>query len=544
MAGIGNSYCDKFQYAGESSNWQHGDMRESYWPHTSQSDYLLIRINKSRLSGWSDSWTNAEKVEAFKTWLSSNPVTILYELATPVAITGTPQSVTASADTTVTADNGGQVEVTYSGPDVLDGGNFSDYSQPDTVVGGVFRKNLMPAAEIDFLKSCTISTDDVHITGVQIIPSDDKKPTLKVGSDGYVVSIEKNPLAQDNLDGALDNLGKCLIDFRFRPMQVSALDDPSIEAGDVAWVTAPKGRRYATIISSLAWNINSYETFAADAETPAQRQQTHFSAAAKAVQAAKDNTVKQISAYDAAVGIFSSMAALAMGLYFTRQKLDDGSFILYWHDKPKLADSQTIWKLTQNVLVVSDDGGSTWRGMSKDGNILAKVLTVIGVNASWIMAGLLKSHNGSSWINMEDGSFSLGDGALVYNPTDGFKCIESNKICMSGYPSYYAIIGKGPGAQDALGFFLVDKYNVGDYPFFKVWNNGSDVYISAQNATIHFVDTNDNTNSMGTISKYGWSGRIYGGQGIDAEIVDANGDTWNFHQGNLIGRNGQTVDNG
>lgn len=516
LAGIENSCCDKFQYAGEDSNYQHGDTIESYWPHKSQSDYLLIRINKSRLSGWSDSWTNSEKVAAFKSWLAANPVTVLYELATPVAITGTPQSVTASADTTVTADNGGQAEVTYSGPDVLGGGNFSNYSQPDTVVGGVFRKNLMPAAEIDFLKSCTISTDDVHITGVQIIPSDDKKPTLKVGSDGYVVSIEKNPLAQDNLDGALDNLGKCLIDFRFRPMRVSALDDPSIEAGDVAWVTAPKGRRYATIISSLTWNINSYETFAADAETPAQRQQTHFSAAAKAVQAAKDNTVKQISAYDAAVGIFSSMAALAMGLYFTRQKLDDGSYILYWHDKPKLADSQTIWKLTQNVLVVSDDGGSTWRGMDKDGNILAKVLTVIGVNASWIVAGLLKSHNGSSWINMEDGSFSLGNGALVYNPTDGFKCIESQKICMPGYPDFYATIGKGPGAEDRCGFFIVDKVNNGDYPFFKIWSTVGATYLSGVNTKFHFVDTNDNSHSAGYMDEEGWHGGVYASNGISS----------------------------
>ena len=114
LAGIGNSYCDKFQYAGESSNWQHGDMRESYWPHTSQSDYLLIRINKSRLSGWSDSWTNAEKVEAFKTWLSSNPVTILYELAVPQTIAGTPQELkTIVGQNVIVNDNNGQMTVSW-----------------------------------------------------------------------------------------------------------------------------------------------------------------------------------------------------------------------------------------------------------------------------------------------------------------------------------------------------------------------------------------------------------------------------------------------
>jgi len=43
--------------------------------------YIAIRINKSRLTGWSDTWTDAQKIAAFKTWLASNPVTVLYKLS-------------------------------------------------------------------------------------------------------------------------------------------------------------------------------------------------------------------------------------------------------------------------------------------------------------------------------------------------------------------------------------------------------------------------------------------------------------------------------
>lgn len=275
----------------------------------------------------------------------------------------------------------------YAQADTEDGGTFSSYSEKYELTGGVFRQNLLPPAEISSLKSCAVSAENVCITGVQIIPIDGNKTTWFKGSNGYVASIEKNPLAQDNLEQLTADLAESLIGFRFRPMSVSALDDPAVEAGDAAWLTDPKGNRYPTIISNFTWNINGYETFSADAETQAQRQQTHYSAAAKAVQTAKQETTRQITAYDTAVGNFSSMAALAMGLYFTRQEFDDGSTILYWHDKSDLSDSQTIWKLSQSVFAVSDDGGTTWRGMDSTGNILAKVLTVLGINASWINCG-------------------------------------------------------------------------------------------------------------------------------------------------------------
>lgn len=45
--------------------------------------YIYVYINKSRLSGYSDSWNDAQKVTAFKTWLASHHVQTLYGLATP-----------------------------------------------------------------------------------------------------------------------------------------------------------------------------------------------------------------------------------------------------------------------------------------------------------------------------------------------------------------------------------------------------------------------------------------------------------------------------
>lgn len=275
----------------------------------------------------------------------------------------------------------------YSQEDIISGGDFTDYDQPDTVFGGVFRQDLPAPAQISSLTNYEVASKDICITGVQIVPADSNKPIVKRGREGYVVSIEKNPLAQDNLDSLIDFLAKRLIGFTFRPMSATGWDDPSFEAGDVAVLTDPYGNKYQTIISNLQYEFGNYESFSADAETESENRSVNFDSGAKAVQEAKEETKRQISRYDQAVGSFASMAALAMGLYSTKEQLDDGSYILYWHDKPNLADSQTIWKLTQNVFTVSDDGGKTWRGMDKSGNVLAKVLTAIGVVADWIICG-------------------------------------------------------------------------------------------------------------------------------------------------------------
>lgn len=45
------------------------------------SNYLYIRLNKSHIGGWSDAWTDTEKVSAFKTWLASNNLVVYYKLS-------------------------------------------------------------------------------------------------------------------------------------------------------------------------------------------------------------------------------------------------------------------------------------------------------------------------------------------------------------------------------------------------------------------------------------------------------------------------------
>lgn len=188
----------------------------------------------------------------------------------------------------------------YLDGDNADGGNFIDYLSGDIYIGGVFKFTL-PPVYINKMKSSKIATDDIKITGVQIVPVDEEKPTYISGEEGYIISVEDNPLAQDNIEALAYSIGQQLTGFTFRPYSAESLSNPAAEGGDVALIIDRKGTRYKSIVSNLSFKIGDFETFSGDAETPNKKESSRYSVSAKAIQVAKKETEKQISNYDLAV---------------------------------------------------------------------------------------------------------------------------------------------------------------------------------------------------------------------------------------------------
>ncbi len=298
------------------------------------------------------------------------------------------------------------IDLTLEGSEAdLDGGNFTDYLSGDDADGGAFTnyqnrinydggRFVYPEGycfELGSLSSCKVQTEDVRVTGVQLVPVDEEATTYLKGQSGYAVSIENNPLAQDDLEQLVVNVANKLVDFQFRPLNVSSIGDPSIEAGDVAVVTF-KGNKYATIISNLHYSIGNYEDISGDAESVSAKNSTRYSASAKAVQTSKDVVQQKLTAYDVAVKQLTSLMTNAMGFYSTSIVQDDGSTIDYMHDKPLLSESVIIWKKSIDGFAVSTDGGVTYQaGITADGNAVLKVLTALGINADWINAGTINA---------------------------------------------------------------------------------------------------------------------------------------------------------
>lgn len=75
--------CDKFESKyGNTTDTEHIRNSTDQYPNA-----IVVYINKDRLDDYSDSLTNEEKIALLMTWLSANPITILYELTTPVETT-------------------------------------------------------------------------------------------------------------------------------------------------------------------------------------------------------------------------------------------------------------------------------------------------------------------------------------------------------------------------------------------------------------------------------------------------------------------------
>lgn len=283
----------------------------------------------------------------------------------------------------------------YSTGDNADGGNFKDYNSGDDYDGGDF-KSLSKFHQIHSLSSMDISTDDVVITGIRVIetaPEDSEEDdiTYQAGEDGYVLTIEGNKLIQGGKGAQVASyLGSRLIGMQFRPFSVSCLSDPAMEAGDCAWLVDRKGNRYRTVITNTTFQAGNYQRVSCGAQSPARNSATRYSKATQAYRTLRRQVNRNKTEWEKAMEDLGNRLENSSGLYSTIETQQDGSKVYYLHDKPVLKESAIVWKMTAEAWGVSTNGGETWNGgMTVDGDVIARILNTIGLNADWINTGAL-----------------------------------------------------------------------------------------------------------------------------------------------------------
>ena len=269
-----------------------------------------------------------------------------------------------------------------------DGGSFTPWTDDVSLDGGEF-DSLQDYHHLYALNSINAATDDVVITGVKVTEAQDTTGqdapvSYMTGVEGYVLEVKDNDLIhKGNGKAVADYLGGCLIGMKFRPVSVSCLSDPAIEAGDPAIVTDFKQNTYKCYVTNTTYQTGNYQLVSCDAKTPARNSTSRFTEATQAFVKAKKNTKVQINEYDKAVQDLTNLITQSFGVYKTEEKLEDGSTIFYMHNKPTLEGSDTIWKMTANAFAVSTDGGKTWNaGMDSQGN-------AIGIRFDWARGGTL-----------------------------------------------------------------------------------------------------------------------------------------------------------
>ena len=322
----------------------------------------------------------------------------------------------------------------FEDEDWLDGDRFDasrPYASGSTADGGGF---MSGGAEYDgggfagdrfihlfAFASLNVATDDVVITGVRVTAQDeveedgtrgDEGETALYGTEGYVLEVSGNPLiAYGGAAEAAQRIGLRVAGMRFRPFNASVLGDPSIEAGDPVILTDRRQNQYRSYITSNNWCAGSYQAVSCGAETPSRNSADGYSALTKAIVESRLALRAEKTAREQAFERLNNMIENSGGLYKTSHTMPDGSTIYFLHDKPTLAESSIVWRLSAETFAVSVDGPTgPWLGFDAWGNAILNSIYAIGIDASHVDTGILRSKNGYFVLNLDTGVITISDG--------------------------------------------------------------------------------------------------------------------------------------
>lgn len=251
------------------------------------------------------------------------------------------------------------------------------------------------AQEIDTTYSFTPQHTDVVITGIQVTEysdsSDEEPESYMAGTQGYVLAISDNKLIRkgDGQTVASMIAEKC-VGMVFRPFESECPTDVALEAGDAITIEDRNGNLYSTYLTTTTLQPGAGQNIACNAKSAAKNSSTRYSQATQAFVTARNMVKQEKTEREKALEEFGKRIDSATGVYTTVEPQENGSKIFYLHDKPTLAESQAIWKMTSEAWGVSTDGGQTWNGgMTVDGDTIVRILTAVGLNADWINTGAI-----------------------------------------------------------------------------------------------------------------------------------------------------------
>lgn len=309
-------------------------------------------------------------------------------------------------------------------------------------------------AVINSTNGFTPNLDDVVITGVQVTEylestsTDEEASSYLYGEEGYVLKISANKLIPQGTGEVVANIiGEKCVGMSFRPFETECLTDIVLEAGDAVLITDRKGNKYKSYLTNVVLQPGSFEQISCNAESAARNSSKTYSLVTQAAVDARKSVWRERTTREQALQEFKDRLDNSTGVYTTVQTQQDGSQIFYLHDKPTLAESKAVWKMTAEAWGVSTDGGQTWNGgMTVDGDTIVRILNAVGVNADWINAGAITvtDTDGSIIFSVDmdtksvylDGSVQIGGGKSLNQTFANY--LQESKDYSDGKLSDYA----------------------------------------------------------------------------------------------------------
>ena len=307
----------------------------------------------------------------------------------------------------------------------------------------------------------------------------DNSDIYSTGSEGHVITIEKNELITAEIaQRVVTLLGDKLVGMRFRKASTNHMGDPTIEAGDIAVLWDTKNRSYPIIVTRTEFAIGKQQKTVCGVESPSKNVATRYTETAQAYLRIRDQLRQEKTSRELAIDTLAERLSASSGLYSTIETTSSGN-IYYLHDRPDLAESQIIWKMTAEAWGVSSDGGQTWNGgMTVDGDTIVRILSATGIDADWIKTGMIQDRSGLNYINLDNGNLqfrsatskaymTFNDAAITtYNKSDGLKgaSLAQNKLYfynwgVDGVLAGYLTSTITTGSSNQYGVQLVKPYD-------------------------------------------------------------------------------------
>lgn len=292
------------------------------------------------------------------------------------------------------------------------------YNMSDLTAG----KNIH-TLQTNVVADITADTDDVVITCVRVVTDggESGQVTYQSGSDGYASVIDGNKFINStNAAEIASMIGERVVGLRFRPMNVSSLQDPTIEAGDGAIVYDRKLKSYKTFFTNVVFSIDADNQMSNNAESALRNSTERFSAAAKTYQELRKQLQKNKTEWEKTAEDLENAMKNQAGLYPVIKTLTDGTKVYYICDHSTMEESKVVFELNSKGWAVSTDGGNTWNaGLLVDGTMITKILNSIGINADWINTGaftvldsagniMFKADTATGKVDIVANSFQLG----------------------------------------------------------------------------------------------------------------------------------------
>lgn len=299
--------------------------------------------------------------------------------------------------TNATIYDGGTVK-NWTNGDNLDGGALNPWTTGTVVDGGTLSNNDYHA--LFSIQNLQYDVDDIIVTGVKYVEDETEYMS---GQDEYVITIN-NQLLSGNAQAGVEAIGNQLIGLRMRPFSCDGIANGYAAFGDPVEFIDTKNRIFRSFATDIEFVFGGATSWSCSAKSAEEDASEFIGEQQAAVEQAKKDTVKKLSAYDVKLKQMNELAANTLGFYYTEEVQTDGSTISYRHDKPTLADSKVIYKTSADGFFLSVDGGQTWKaGFDSNGDAVLNILYAIGIQSEWINTRgfTAKDNNGNATLRID-----------------------------------------------------------------------------------------------------------------------------------------------